>query len=60
MSGQSISENLFAEAKAAAGRVCFDISVDKPKCVQQARLLIAEIENMILALNKTCAKEAKE
>ena len=52
MSEKSISDNLFDEAKSAAGRVCFDISVDKEKCISKAYNLIAEIRLMILALEK--------
>lgn len=44
---ESVNENLFNEAKVAAGRLCFDISVDKEECVRSTRLLMIEIQAMI-------------
>ena len=50
MSKKSINETLFDEAKTAAGRLCFDVSVDKKTCISKAQLLIAEIRKMVTAL----------
>lgn len=51
MSGKSINEKLFEEAKVAIGRLLFDISVDKKTNIQQAQRLVKEIGDMISALD---------
>ncbi len=50
MSEKSINEQLFDDAKVAAERLCFDISVDKAVCLRQAKRLVVEIAKMIRAL----------
>ncbi len=50
--GRIMSEKLFDEAKAAAGRLCFDANVDKSVCRRRTRLLVEEIEKMLKALGK--------
>ncbi len=51
MSEKTVNDVLFDEAKAAAGRLCFDISTDKATCVRQALVLTVEIGKMIIALD---------
>jgi len=47
---RSPNEKLFDEAKRAAGKLCFDISVSKGSCIEQGRKLQAEIEKMVTSL----------
>ena len=44
---ETVHRELFDAAKTTAGRLCFDISVSKEKCIQSMQLLIAELQKML-------------